>query len=197
MIFLDDHADGWHAHMHPKTHILGMAKSPLNLKGAKSRSVELDYLRLLHTVIAIRHCPKIPEYQALIPHFHSHDAHGYLFVIAEDIRRALISNLASKYDPEQTTVRLLSLEAAYPHVYAEHIQRLRDEKSRNASAIVPGAHPGRAAANLGRLLGEKYLELWIRENYADFNDPIEHPFGVQWDFYQWIPGKIAWPAAPS
>ena len=35
-------------------HILGMAKSNLNLRGAKAQKLELDYLRLIYAVKGIR-----------------------------------------------------------------------------------------------------------------------------------------------
>jgi len=147
-----------------KKHILGMAKSSLNLKGGKGPKLELDFLRLVY---AVQHLRARGDY-----------AKGYLLVMTEDIRKRAKSWIG-KYEAGDTIVIDIP-----PPLPPDKQEALEAEKKRNAGAINPGS-PGDAVAVLGKQLGEdalrKLIELYepeVREvkNESAFPD-------IRWDFY--------------
>lgn len=153
-------------------HIFGMAKSHLDTVGGKSRSLELDFLRLLY---AVEHHNRLDD-----------SAHGYLVVLDDAVAQRVASWL-QKYDAEAAvtcvTCRLGESELA----------ALREEKVRNAAgarrvrAESVAAVTNESSAELGRSLGERELKVviqaaepFVQETHLRGN---KLPFGIQWDFY--------------
>jgi hypothetical protein len=150
-------------------YIFGMAKSCLDLKGAKSPKLELDFLRLL---VAIDKCKEFGE-----------DAVGYLLVMNEEIAETVKSwNL--KYDA-QDKVRV---EVA--KVTEGELKNLSDEKIKNRQGMVDGSMGKPAAkesrADFGKSFGENYLKeliLRLEDGVKQITDKKMFPLKVNWDFY--------------
>lgn len=144
--------------------IFGMAKSPLDLRGAKGRNLELDFLRLVYAV----------------EHFRASgdEAQGYLLVMAESIRMR-VAEWIRKYDAAdcvELVVTVLSPEQA---------SLLAQEKARNRQGNAPGADRALAVAADGKRLGEVALRrhvLAAEPAVTEVQDG-QAPFGIRWDFY--------------
>jgi len=147
-----------------KKHVLGMAKSSLDLKGAKGPRLELDFLRLVYTVKHLR--------------TEEVDAKGYLIVMTEKIRDRARSWIG-KYEAENTIV----IDIA--PLSADERKALEAEKKGNADAINPGS-PGDAVAVLGKQFGEDALRKLVTDQESrvqEIKDENKFPFGIRWDFY--------------
>ena len=150
-------------------HILGMAKSHLDLKGSKSPKLELDYLRLIYAVKEIRE--------------QGDNAEGYLVVLAPDILER-VKQWETKYRAEGC------VKVVYVSLPSSDKSKLKREKARNIAGMVAGTMGsevgGRSSANSSRNIGEKALERKIREsepNVQKVTDINRFPFGIRWDFY--------------
>mgnify|MGYP003587783266 CR=1 FL=1 len=148
-------------------YVFGMAKSPLDLRGGKARSLELDFVRL---VLAVR-----TETAA------GNTAHGYLLVLDERVA-SRVRRWQERYEAEEL-VTVLRREAS-----GEAMHRLREEKRRNALGIVPRpAQPAASSvASLGERIGEEALRVALAElepGVVELPPEVERPLGVKWDFY--------------
>lgn len=150
-------------------YILGMAKSHLDLRGAKAPKLELDYLRLVYTVKEIRG--------------KGDNAQGYLVVMTEEILNR-VKQWEYKYQGKEY-VELFS--ATLPN----HVRRtLENEKARNLAGMVTGAMGekagGRSNSDKGRNIGETALNeiiLRLEPNVQQIKDENRFPLGIRWDFY--------------
>ena len=150
-------------------HILGMVKSQLDLNGAKSQKLELDYLRLVYAVKEIK---KRGDY-----------ALGYLAVLAPSILDR-VKHWEAKYQAEGC-VKVINI-----HLSSSDKSKLKEEKTSNIAGMVTGAMGGeageRSSANFGRKTGENALRKKIFEseqNVEEIMDKTEFPLRIQWDFY--------------
>lgn len=150
-------------------HVLGMAKSHLNLIGAKREKLELDYLRLVYAVKDIR--------------ARGEDAQGYLVVLDEDI--------ASRVRQWETKYGAQGCVAMVAARLSDHVMdKVKEEKRKNRVGMIAGATgakvAGRSSADFSKtaaedVLREKICEL---EPYVEaVDDKKKSPFGVRWDFY--------------
>lgn len=156
-------------------HILGMSKSHLDLRGAKSAKLELDYLRLVYAVKEIRRGED--------------NAQGYLVVLAPHIKDR-VKQWECKYEAEGY------VKVIYESVPTIDKSKLEEEKLDNIVGMVAGTIGsevgGRSRANFGQKIGEKALRKNIfgaEPNVEEVTDKSKFPFGIQWDFYGVINGS--------
>lgn len=150
-------------------HVLGMAKSHLDLRGAKSAKLELDYLRLVYAVKEIRK--------------RGDSAQGYLAVLTPQISYR-VKQWEHKYQGNKyVAVMDISLPSRVKN-------NLKQEKASNLAGMIAGVTGGKAgrrsSANFSRETAENTLRRTILEsepNVQEVRDKNEFPFGIQWDFY--------------
>ena len=150
-------------------HILGMAKSHLDLKGAKAPKLELDYLRLIYAVREMRK--------------QGDSAQGYLVVMTEEILNR-VRQWEYKYQGKEC-VEVLSVSLP------SRVRRtLENEKPRNLAGMVAGSTGGKAGgrsnADTGRNTGEAALTeiiLRLEPSVQRVRDENRFPLGIRWDFY--------------
>ncbi len=154
---------------YPLKHILGMAKSHLDLRGAKGPKLELDYLRLVY---AIREMRK-----------QGHSAQGYLVVMTDEILNR-VRQWEYKYQGKEC-VEVLSVSLP-----GQVRSTLENEKTRNLAGMVAGAIGGKAGgrsnADTGRNIGESTLTeiiLRLEPSVQRVRDENRFPLGIRWDFY--------------
>ncbi len=150
-------------------HILGMAKSNLDLRGAKGPKLELDYLRLVFAIKEIRK--------------QGDNAQGYLVLMTDKILNGVKKWECRYHGKEFVTVEVASLSDQTKHT-------LENEKARNTEGMVAGASGGNAGsrsnADNGRYIGEAALShiiLQLEPNVQRIRDGSKFPLGIQWDFY--------------
>ncbi len=156
------------------THILGMAKSNLDLKGAKNQKTELDLLRLIY---AVERMMKRGE-----------SAKGYLLVANELVcKRAGL--WLEKYETDVIDqIEILNFEEMFPALYDKSKQGLIEEKNRNAIAntlhVDKKVNGDGAIAKKGKKLFEAALREYLVDHYQIENVKSENmPLGINWDFY--------------
>jgi hypothetical protein len=142
----------------------GMAKSPLDLRGAKARNLELDFLRLVYAVEHFRASGEV--------------AQGYLLVMADSIRTR-ISEWIRKYDAVDC------VELVVAALSPEQESLLALEKVRNRQGNAPRADPALAVAAEGKRLGEEALRRHVLSVEPAITEVRggQAPFDVRWDFY--------------
>ncbi|MFD2719939.1 hypothetical protein ACFST9_14520 [Hymenobacter monticola] len=161
------------------THVFGMAKSSLDLLGAKRQKLELDFLRLVY---ACQH------YQA-----NGCQAFGYLAVTSTAIEQQ-VAKWAKKYLVPPGLVQLV-----VPKLSDVEQQSLLAEKGRNRLGNLAKADAAvllkDADGSFGRDLLEAALESSILDQHAALRVLEQHaairgsaavggyPMGVQWDYY--------------
>ena len=150
-------------------HVLGMAKSHLNLNGAKREKLELDYLRLAYAVKDIRAQGK--------------DAQGYLVVLDGDLA-SRIHLWESNYKAQGCVTVVLA------HLADQVMDKVKDEKRKNRAGMVAGTTDakvgGRSSATFSKATVEDVLRMKICElepNVEAVDDKKKSPCGVRWDFY--------------
>ena len=154
-----------------KTHVLGMAKSNLNLKPGHATRLELDFFKLAFAVSTLR--------------AGGDNAVGYLQVVSEaSFKRAY--GWLEKYDvaTDELIVLLSELDA-------EDMALLRIEKEANKRGIVPDTSGVKTAVNassapIGTRIAEEKLEAHIKSNHPTVErimDKAKFPIGINWDFY--------------
>jgi hypothetical protein len=150
-------------------HILGMAKSFMDLKGAKSQKLELDYLRLVYAVKDLAE--------------NGEKAKGYFVVLTPQIE-ASAKNWEYKYRG-QNSVDIISV--SLPNSVNK---RLKQEKRNNISGMLAGSIgqnvAGRSIANFGKQTGENTLKekiLGLEPRVKQIKDENKFPCCVRWDFY--------------
>ncbi|MCB1133341.1 MAG: hypothetical protein KDN05_19625, partial [Verrucomicrobiae bacterium] len=157
-------------------HVLGMAKSSLDLKGAKHQKLELDFLRLAYAVRDLREA--------------GDDAIGYLLVLVPELKRAA-EGWKNKYSTGDGVVVLCR------GIEGPALESLLREKADNALGLIQEmkldkAERSLSLANLGKELGETSLASEIEElhpgiqNLTD-REPTSLPLKVAWDYYGTLP----------
>ncbi|MCT4580324.1 MAG: hypothetical protein N4A35_02820 [Flavobacteriales bacterium] len=157
------------------TYYLGMAKSSLNLKGAKSQKLELDLLRLIYLI-------KTKEKERIV---------GFLMVYDEAIKARCLLWIKKYEALDLIDNNLLFIDTFYKSdeksATIEFVKILEEEKANNKKAIT-GNNPEAAMANKGRKIIEKALHQFMAKiigipqkvNAID-EDQIE--FDISWDGY--------------
>jgi len=150
-------------------HVLGMAKSHLDLKGAKGPKLELDFLRLVYTVKELR--------------ARGDQAKGYLTVMEKGIATR-VDSWIEKYQAGDTVV----VEVA--GLSADEREALKAEKKRNVAGMIAGSLGStvgnQSNAELGKRAGEDALRRLVisREpGVQEIKDEGVFPLGIRWDFY--------------
>ena len=149
--------------------IFGMAKSQLDLKGAKGPKLELDYLRLAYVVKQIESV--------------GGSAQGYLVILAPNVLDR-VRQWEAKYQARGC------VNVVYVPLPNNDINELKREKANNIAGMVAGTTGskvgGLSTANFGRDIGEMALERKILElepGVRRITDSKKFPFGIKWDFY--------------
>jgi hypothetical protein len=153
-----------------ETYIFGMAKSSLNLIGAKRQKLELDYLRLAY---ACQHYQKL-----------GHHAHGFLAVATAAIKeQAKQWETTYKVPSEMVKVIAVDLEP-------EEIAQLAHYQSLNRMAMSGALDKATAArhadATYGRQLVENRLMLAVQGIYPGvaFEPDCPDPeMCISWDLF--------------
>jgi hypothetical protein len=153
-----------------ETRVYGMAKSSLDLRGAKRQKLELDYLRLVH--FCQRH--QSEDCQTF----------GYL-AVASPAFKPLVETWAAKYGVPAGAIHVI-----VPEMEELDREELLAEKGRNRVGNLAKADPSlvlrQADGSFGRDLMERALEARIlREHPGLANQaPLKHhPQEINWDFY--------------
>lgn len=158
---------------HP-LHILGMAKSCLDLRGAKASKLELDYLKLVLATERLRASGS--------------NAKGYLLVIDKDVKKR-----TETWSLNYESVHLVKVILHEPT--PQDLKSLQAEKQNNSDAIKCSANPEAAeaalsVASLGKSFGEDALRAEIIQRHPGI-EPItakdRRPLDVDWDFYGIVP----------
>lgn len=148
-------------------HILGMAKSSLDLRGAKAPKLELDFLRL---AFAVRHLRESGE-----------TASGYLMVLVPEIVKTA-ERWSTKYNTGNDVVILCE------KIEGKNLEALVKEKADNAIGFIQKrrfeeAERELSLADLGRTLGESALKRAIEFRHRGVTSGNDFPLGIQWDYY--------------
>lgn len=139
-------------------YILGMAKSALDLRGAKSRNLRLD-VELLASGIG-----ELED--------RGHQALGYVLVLSETVARRVESWCVSR-----------PIEVIVANLPPDTLAAVQEEKARNARGIASGKREDSIAA-LGREVGESELLREIRARHPSVRPCSERPpGGIRWDFF--------------
>ena len=155
------------------THVLGMAKSCLDLKGAKSSKVELDFLRLLYAV------QKIED--------NGESAIGCFFVGNEKVKKT-VETWFNKYGFSfKSKIEILTLEQISKNDY----EKLLTEKARNSKGNIrhndKSISKEYASGKIGKEIFEKALTNHLKSKYKIKEIISDNkPFGINWDFYHQI-----------
>lgn len=155
-------------------HVLGMAKSSLDLRGAKGPKLELDFLRLAYAIRNLKDAGM--------------NAVGYLAVLDEKVATTSLAWI-EKY----STGDQISILCFIPK--GPDIDWLVAEKADNAIGFLPDRFLAKnerklALANFGRDLGEKHLKGAIEERHPGITPSTNFPLGINWDYYGTVPPKI-------
>ena len=158
---------------HP-LHNLGMAKSCLDLRGAKASKLELDYLKLVLATERLRASGS--------------NAKGYLLVIEQKVEeRTKTWGLNYKSDD--------LVDVIFHEPTPQDLKSLQAEKQNNSDAIKCSANPEAAeaalsVASLGKSFGEDALRAEIIQRHPGIEpitDKDRRPLDVDWDFYGIVP----------
>ena len=151
-------------------HVIGMAKSYLDLRGAKARNLELDFRHLAETVKTLRQSGE--------------QAFGVMLVLNESVRRRA-NGWRQKYGISD------GIEVILVTISATEQTAVECEKIRNAKANVKGALPTDASAAISQEVGERHLAAEISRRFPGIKK--QHPThaqltSVSWDFYGIVEG---------
>jgi hypothetical protein len=154
------------------TLILGMAKSSLDLRGAKASKLELDFFKLAFAVQKLRST--------------GINALGYLLVVDKSVARA-VEAWRKKYQVEHLVEDVL-LKLPTPQERA----LLEAEKARNKAALsvihdVQDTEKALSVASYGKKFGESALAELVHQlqpnKIKQIKDKRQFPLGIDWDFY--------------
>ena len=156
-----------------RLHVLGMAKSSLNLQGAREQKLELDFLRLAYAVRELREAGE--------------EAIGYLLVLVPDIAKTA-AGWCEKYTTGEGVVILCE------PIEGETLEALLKEKANNALGLLQPldfdqANRALSLANIGKELGERALQKVIESRHSGISPLHENtpqkqlPLQVNWDYY--------------
>lgn len=145
-------------------YVLGMAKSSLNLKGAKSEKIELDFLRILHAIKTRKSNEQII---------------GYLAVWDKTIKTR-IENWKEKYLAIHESIEVIPLDKITKMKYEATI---KEEKEKNKEGINQNSNR-LSEAKHGKKILEKFLKEQIESKLKEIQETKEDKlFGVNWDYY--------------
>ena len=152
-----------------KTHVFGMAKSPLNLKGNKRRSLKLDFLQLADAVMYLRGSGK--------------SARAFLVVLSDEVKRG-----ADKWKSDHKDAEWI--EIICPSLSDSEREQLLTEKARNDEgnkrSKKEGGDPKLASALFGAELGERKLREEIERRFPGIREVLATDpgiAGIRWDYY--------------
>jgi len=121
--------------------ILGLAKSNLDLKGAKRTKTEFDFLKLL---FAVRECEDVKK--------------GYLLVMDKKIKDTIDNNWASKYGMLKNEVEVIVAPLS-----GENYNSLKAEKNRNIQGMLEGTLGGNGKNSIVKVSDSLAKEILINE----------------------------------
>lgn len=144
-----------------------MAKSSLELRGAKASKLELDFFKLAFAVEKLRNS--------------GDDAVGYLQVLSEPVNKRA-TGWIKKYKSGDS-VKIILAEPS-----TDDFNRLIDEKAKNALALslkgkLKESQKEMALGAFGEALGENALKEFINGKHKKAKPCKKHPFGIRWDYY--------------
>ena len=149
--------------------IIGMAKSHLDLGGAKPSKLELDFLKIAYTLSRL-------EVQG-------EHGKGFLLVFTEPIANRAYGWI-KKYDTKE------SIEILLAELTNQEIKSLQDEKASNVEGMVSGTQGfeigNKSNADYGQQIGESHLQKEIEHRYphiVKITDQKRYPLGIRWDYY--------------
>ena len=146
-------------------HIIGMAKSYLDLRGSKTRNLELDFLLLALAVNKSRSS--------------NADAHGVLLVLDEKVWKR-----ADGWRRKHGVANDIEVALAKPT--AVEMEVLRTEKAANARGNTPNSKHEDASAAKSGAIAEAYLLAEIQKRFPGVRkqrSELPHLACVSWDFY--------------
>jgi hypothetical protein len=146
-------------------HIIGMAKSYLDLRGSKTRNLELDFLLLALAVNKSR-SPNA-------------DARGVLMVLDEKVWKRADGWRTKHGVANDVEVVLVKPTAA-------EVEILRVEKAANARGNAPGSKSEDASAAKSAAIAEGYLRAEIQKRFpgvCERQPGLPHLVCISWDFY--------------
>ena len=153
-------------------HILGMAKSSLNLAGGKASKLELDLFKIAFAVAALQ---KKDE-----------QAQGYLLVLSEAVQKRA-EYWAEKYKMSGYVTVLFYQPSS------SELSSLLQEKKGNASGIIASSNPALTVRNIsqgywGQHIGEERLAEEIEKLHPTITrvpiyDGNVYPQAINWDYY--------------
>ena len=174
-----------------KTYILGMAKSPLQvakgsyneiadkytkaIKPGPSRSLELDFFRLVYAAKELR--------------AKGYEVHAYMMVTT-DILVKKVEQWREKYEVEEYLVNIVSAALT-----EDEIKYLVEEKENNRTANTPHSmnKETNAKADYGKTLIESKLKAHIEVNHSKeeyIEDLKNMPFQIGWDYCRVVENLI-------
>lgn len=146
-------------------HVIGMAKSYLDLRGSKTRNLELDFLLLASAVNKSR-SP-------------SADALGLLLVLDEKVwKRA--NGWRTKHGVAD------DVEVVFVKPTVAEMEILRAEKAANALGNTPGSKSNDASAAKSADIAENHLHAEIKKRFPGIRrqrPELPHLAQVSWDYY--------------
>ncbi len=144
-------------------YVLGMAKSSLNLKGAKSEKLELDFLRILHAMKTRKSNEQVI---------------GYLAVWDETIQTR-IESWKKKYLATHENIEVIPLDENTKKKFEATI---KEEKEKNKEGINQKSNR-LSEAKHGKQILETFLKEQIESKLKGIKETKEDKlFGVNWDY---------------
>ncbi len=145
-------------------YVLGMAKSSLNLKGAKSEKLELDFLRILHAIKTRKSNEQVIGYLA----------------VWDKTKQTRIESWKKKYLAAQENIEVIPLDEITKKKFEATI---KEEKEKNKEGINRNSNRLSEAKQ-----GKEILETFLRQQIESKLERIEETeddklFGVNWDYY--------------
>jgi hypothetical protein len=154
------------------THVLGMAKSCLNLKGAKSAKVELDFLRLIYCIEKLRK--------------EGQNAYGYLAVVKGLEKN--VENWIKKYKIDIYPKYFDIITVELNNVQNENLNTEKENNSKaNVRHIDESIDKIFASGIEGERIFEDKLKKEIHKRHVELiniPDNKEMPLKIRWDFYK-------------
>ena len=151
------------------THVLGMAKSSVNLKGNKSRSLKLDLLQLAEAIAKLRSEGK--------------SAKGFVLVLADEVK----STVDLWRVKHESTTDIEVICASLSTIERDRLQKEKtDNIEGNKKSKNEGGDPRLARATVGKELGERKLREELNRRFPGIQETnIKHSTisHIKWDFY--------------
>ena len=144
-------------------YVLGMAKSFLDLEGAKKEKLELDFLKILYAFKTRK------ENEQVI---------GYMSVVKSEANlENRLESWKSKYSTTPVPIEII------PFDKKEEIEKLKREKKKNKTGIIKNSKE-LSEAKEGKQILEEFLREHIESKLKDIKETKEDKlFGVNWDYY--------------